>query len=209
MYSKLFSSTFTRRYVLAVFVALTMGCANTMKQEECTKADWYTLGFEDGRKGAPLSTYSEYQKQCQRYAVTPDLEAYTTGRQEGLAIYCTPENGLRVGQEGETYHGVCPRELESAFKKRYEFGRRFYQLNTQISARLSEARNTDSELYALRQEAQKSKAQLMRSDLSDAQRHDLSNRLERYASRAGQLEERLRYLNAEVIRLQMHLQQLN
>lgn len=194
---------------MALFVAFATGCASTMKQPDCAKADWYTLGFEDGRKGAPETAYSDYQAQCERYAVTPNPAAYSTGRLEGLALYCTPENGLRVGREGETYHGVCPKDVEPAFKKRYDFGQRFYQLNTQISARLSEVRNTDTELYALRQESQKSKTQLMRSDLNDGQRHELSNRLERYAARAGQLEERLRYLNAEVIRLQMQLQLLN
>ena len=135
---------------MALFVAFAAACASPMKQPDCAKADWYTLGFEDGRKGAPETAYSDYQAQCERYAVTPNPAAYHTGRLEGLALYCTPENGLRVGREGETYHGVCPKDVEPAFKKRYDFGQRFYQLNTQISARLSEVRNTEPMLLQLR-----------------------------------------------------------
>lgn len=179
-----------------------------MKQHECAGADWYTLGFEDGRKGASTDQLASYRQQCGPFGITPNAGAYAQGRSEGLTLYCTADNGFRVGRNGEDYHGVCPPELEAEFKRRYELGHRFYALNTQISARLSEVRSADYELATLTQDIHTIKLQLTRSDLSENQRRDLSNKLERYAARAGQLEERLRYLNGEVMRLQAQLQAL-
>lgn len=194
-------------FTLALVLSLA-GCASAMKQDECASADWYTLGFEDGRKGAPTDQLMRYAQQCGPFGITPNSTAYAQGRTEGLTLYCTADNGFRVGRNGEDYHGVCPSHLEAAFKRRYELGYRLYALNAQISARLSEARSADYELALLTQDIHTIKLQLTRSDLSDNQRRDLTNKLERYATRAGQLEERLRYLNGEVMRLQAQLQTL-
>lgn len=44
--------------------------------------------------------------------------------QEGIKIFCQPDNAFSFGGTGKAYNGICPAEMEKAFKKEYLRGRK-------------------------------------------------------------------------------------
>ena len=98
--------------VVSAAVALS-GCAG-MSAEECQLADWETIGYEDGVRGASGQAIASHRKSCAKAGVAPDRVAYERGRASGLETYCRPANGYRVGESGHAYSGVCPAELDGA-----------------------------------------------------------------------------------------------
>jgi len=117
--------------LIAVMV-LVSGCASLSK-EECKTANWKTIGFEDGAQGKPEARIRAHRKACAEYGVAPELEAYRSGWEEGVARFCQPGNGYSQGRSGKEYTGVCPDSLETAFLQSYRDGRALYKLEADIS----------------------------------------------------------------------------
>ena len=101
--------------------ALLGGCA-AMSESECLNADWYAVGERDGHDGRPLAQLEKYYDACSRFGVYPDDNAYEDGREQGLAVYCTADNGYWEGRHGAGYRGVCPASLEPYFLNGYGAG---------------------------------------------------------------------------------------
>ena len=55
----------------------------------------------------------------------------------GVRIYCAKENGFAAGATGKKYNGICPKELEVAFKFEFNRGRKNF-LNASLAANESE-----------------------------------------------------------------------
>jgi hypothetical protein len=109
-----------RRLVLvgaAVLLAASQmaGCSSGMSKDQCAVADWNMIGYEDGLHGFPADRVGVHRVACAKYQVTPNLAAYTQGRERGLAEYCQPKNGFRVGLYGAGYANVCSGAVETAF----------------------------------------------------------------------------------------------
>ena len=122
------SSTLVRRILPGMAMAailLLQGCA-TLNREECVVADWRLIGYQDGVAGKSASTVGTYRKDCAEHAVVPDLDAYQTGRIEGLQEYCKVDNGYQLGRAGKGYATVCPSNLEPGFRLAYNEGREIY-----------------------------------------------------------------------------------
>ncbi len=108
----------------AVFAggALAAGCASLPVQPlapaQCAAVDWTRVGYEDGAKGAPSTELARHLGAC------PGLpqQSWAEGRAQGLAAYCTAENGYRLGRAGREYRGVCPEAQAEAFLREYERG---------------------------------------------------------------------------------------
>jgi len=101
---------------------LISGCA-TMSESECLTADWRAIGYEDGSAGRPATQLGTRRQVCAEFGVTPNAEAWTAGREEGLLNFCVPSNGFRIGRAGQTYSGVCPGQLEANFMYGFREGR--------------------------------------------------------------------------------------
>ncbi|HEY0748693.1 MAG TPA: DUF2799 domain-containing protein [Steroidobacteraceae bacterium] len=102
------------------------GCA-AMSKNECRTVDWRTVGYEDGVAGRSGDTIGRYRVACANYGVVPNLDAYQSGRSEGLREYCRPQNGFNVGENGGEYTGLCPADLAPAFTASYESGRELHR----------------------------------------------------------------------------------
>jgi hypothetical protein len=113
-------------FLLAASLLTLAACSATMNRDECRTVDWRTVGYEDGVAGRPGDQIGLHRKACAEYGVTPDLDAYRTGRAEGLREYCQPHNGYRAGATGAVYYDGCPAELAPAFVAAYESGRELY-----------------------------------------------------------------------------------
>lgn len=114
--------TFLRLSVIASLL-LVSACA-TLDKDECLNANWELIGYEDGSKGYDATRIGEHRKACAKHGVTPDLDQYTKGRERGLKVYCTPQNGYQVGQRSAVYRDVCPANKRAEFKKAFEYGSR-------------------------------------------------------------------------------------
>ena len=55
-----------------------------------------------------------------------DGAAWRAGWEVGIREYCTPQNGLRVGRNGQSYARSCPAELEAGFLRSYTAGKQVY-----------------------------------------------------------------------------------
>lgn len=123
--------------------ALLGACATGMGRDECVAADWNMIGYEDGLRGLPADRIGAHRVACAKHQVTPNLAAYTSGRERGLREFCQPKNGFSVGLHGGGYANVCSGPTEVAFVNAYQSGR-------QIFAARSELRSTQGRLRSAR-----------------------------------------------------------
>lgn len=123
---KIYLNTIVNWLLAPILLSLLFsGCA-AMGKKECLNAQWQNVGYEDGAKGYNGSRIGEYRKSCAEYNVSPNLEAYVQGRQQGLIEWCTPSNGYYQGTRGAIYNGVCPKALEPDFELAMSEGRAVY-----------------------------------------------------------------------------------
>jgi hypothetical protein len=111
--------------------ALLGGCAS-LSEGECRTADWYELGRRDGEDGRPRARFHDHTEACADYGIQPHRAAYFSGREEGLASYCTPRNGYREGRDGNKYREVCPRGAERGFLRAYERGKSIHEVEEKL-----------------------------------------------------------------------------
>ncbi len=122
-----------RAWVVAVALLGLTGCA-TMTREQCQSVDPQAQGYADGQKGLTTRGVDQLISSCQsgqRAGSIADVSRfkneYLKAYQKGLAEYCTPANGERVGLLGEDYLGVCPKENEAPFLKEYLYALKQYR----------------------------------------------------------------------------------
>ena len=113
----------TKYVVVATLVAISLlsGCA-TMSESQCTSANWQNVGLQDGMAGKKASRHVQYQKECGAFGATVDTNDYNMGWQSGIVLYCTRDNGYRVGASGRMYQQTCPSMTEDAFFSAYQLG---------------------------------------------------------------------------------------
>ncbi|MEM7379211.1 MAG: DUF2799 domain-containing protein [Pseudomonadota bacterium] len=157
--------------VAAVCVGLS-GCA-TLSKEECLSADWAAIGERDGAAGyEPQARFAGHTKACAKVSITPDRLAWNSGFDRGLARYCTPQNGLYVGQQGNSYQGVCPVETASAFLESYQVGFSAYTAQSELDSAKRDIESKQDELsdvlkgFAGLSQADQVKAQFEISELN-------------------------------------------
>ena len=123
-----------RSIIISTTILFTLaGCASSMDSAECVTADWRAIGYEDGAQGRGTVSFAARRKACAEHGVTPDFQAYMAGRDKGLAQFCRPQNGYRLGTKGYRYSGVCPVELEPKFQAAHTDGFGLYQRRTTVS----------------------------------------------------------------------------
>jgi hypothetical protein len=76
------------RTILALALSALMVACATLGKDECLRADWYAIGLEDGARGQPLERSGDHRRACAEHGVTPKIEPYLVGRNEGLKSYC-------------------------------------------------------------------------------------------------------------------------
>ena len=128
------------RFIYLALIAVTLTSCETMSKEECLSADWYQVGYQAGRDGEERAHIEHIAESCAKAHVMPDRERYFSGRNEGLRIYCTPENGFYLGKNGTSLHHVCPPESAIRFEVAYHHGHQVYDARQQVT-RLVEKRH--------------------------------------------------------------------
>ncbi len=164
--------------MMILIILSAAGCA-TMDKNECLVADWRLVGFQDGAQGKSAATIGTYRKDCADYHVAPDLDAYQTGRREGLLQYCVPANGYRLGAAGRAYNAVCPAGTERVFHAAYNTGRDIFQARSRVNSTSSLINRKQQAIQSLEADRQDKLAEMIRQGLSSEQRvlllYDVTN----------------------------------
>lgn len=165
--------------LLVVGALLLTGCAS-LSENQCRTADWESIGYQDGSNGYDAGRISRHSEACAEYGIKADREQYEQGRRQGLELFCTGYNGLRLGRQGYAYSGVCPDSLQGEFVRGYEFGRELHDM--------------DAHMQQLQTEVQRVQAELKREDppLTDKERDYLLYRLRDLEREYGRSESDLR-----------------
>ncbi|MBO1519405.1 DUF2799 domain-containing protein [Oceanisphaera pacifica] len=169
---------------LAVAVVMLSGCAS-MTEQECLTANWEDKGNSDGRAGYGLTRLDSHYKACANVGVTPNMQQYKQGREQGLKHYCTPENGFLQGQQGQAYRQVCPTDLAPTFLRAFTDGKQLYDAKQRITDVANDIKEIE---HSLSNESDKAQRRYLRQKLRGMNRelqrvrHDrryLESRLER------------------------------
>ncbi|MEX0644397.1 MAG: DUF2799 domain-containing protein [Parvularculaceae bacterium] len=159
-----------RKAVLFLFLFALAGCAG-MSKKECLTADWRAIGYEDGAAGAPVSAITPRRQACaEKIGAAPDMDAYLTGRNEGLADYCRPANGFAVGARGAAYQGVCKDEIAEPFLAAYRRGSELYARESEAIRAGEAVAGAQDELWNIRARIAELEAALVSPETPNADR---------------------------------------
>ena len=199
-------------FAIATCVVVLSSCA-TLSPEQCKNADWRQIGYADGASGESASRIQQHASACTKVDAKPDMEAYLSGRMEGLLSYCQPENGFDVGRRGRPdIAGDCPPHLRAAFLDRYREGREINGLEGQVQNFRSILQNEQNELRRNDRRIEDIRNELRRSNLTVERRTSLLNEMERLLDRRQDVGRRQlgmqRDLDIAEDRLQYRLREL-
>jgi Protein of unknown function (DUF2799) len=190
--------------MLAGFSVLA-GCSS-MSANECLATDWRTVGYEDGVSGYSGDRVGQYRKACTKHGITPNLDQYQGGRDQGLKEFCKPLNGFRVGARGRGYNGVCPAQLDGPFLSAYESGRQLYNLRSRVGSAANEIQSMRAESDQLEANIASAAAQMLNPELTKEQRAQLLIDTKHMAERKGEIKAQLPQLESD---LQMYQRELD
>lgn len=113
--------------LLISLLSLISGCSS-LSREECQSANWLARGKSDALKGINEPKNSTYQKDCSEHGVTVDNLNYMKGYNAGLDLYCTYQNGYKIGLNSGGQHLYCQKH-SSEFTKGINEGTIVFQQN--------------------------------------------------------------------------------
>ncbi|MDH3714853.1 MAG: DUF2799 domain-containing protein [Gammaproteobacteria bacterium] len=183
--------------IVALLAVGTVGCA-TLNKDDCVNADWRTIGYQDGALGKVAEVIGNYREDCAEHGVKPDLNAYLAGREQGLREYCREANGFRIGHSGKIYHGVCPGDLEYAFKVGYRDGREIYELAADIRNTERDLQKKTRSLDTLDEELSLAEAELISDGVGSERRAELLLRTRELAIDIGTLQNDVRRMESDL-----------
>ena len=111
---------------MLIFTLFMFNGCTTVSKEDCMVMDWYELGRADGMEGKAITHYQKRAKPCIEHGIMPDREAYYRGHDDGLAYYCSEQNGYEMGRRGEHNKALCPPDQAVDFRRGYEAGLAVY-----------------------------------------------------------------------------------
>ena len=174
----------------AVALAAMQGCA-TLSEADCVSADWAVMGESDGQQGRPISELNRYRSQCSAFGVEPDSEAYLQGRELGLTVFCTHNNGYREGRSGAQGEPVCPAALEPPFRSGFDLGRAVFVSLSQLQASSNSIASARNRIGELESEIAHREALLRSDDLDVDEERRLREEIDTRTRRIDDLEENL------------------
>jgi hypothetical protein len=192
----------------AVLVALASGCSTGMGKDQCVAADWAMVGFEDGLHGWPADRIGVHRVACAKFQVTPDLTAYLAGRDKGLAEFCQPKNGFRVGLHGAGYANVCSGPTEPAFIDSYRAGRQIHDARSELRSAQARLRSSRDGLAHTEAAMTAVTAELVLPGVPTDRRGFLAAELVRLTQERTELVARIDYLTQRTQQLAFSVQEL-
>jgi len=174
--------------VVTVLVAiLVLNSCRTMNADECITGDWQAIGFEDGVQGLEADRLGDHRRACAEYGVTPDFQAYQSGRDQGLNQYCQPSRGFSLGENGDSYNGVCAEHQESDFLAAYNTGQQLYRMEQELNTLEREIEGIEREIARNDLQIKDDQEMLVADSTTAAQRASIGEELEQLSNANGYL----------------------
>ena len=134
------------RLLAPLAVLMITGCASLSKNE-CVNANWEDIGIRDGAAGRPEEYLIQHSMACSKVAVTPDRQAWSKGREQGLERFCVPHRAYQIGEYGGGFDsGICRNFDQDRLVDAYEKGREVNRLGGQLSSIDSEIKSINVSL---------------------------------------------------------------
>jgi len=191
--------------LLAVFLLALAACSATMSKDECRTVDWRTIGYEDGVAGRSGEQIGLHRKACAEYGVAPDLNAYRSGRAEGLREFCHPHNGYRAGVTGAAYYDGCPAELAPPFEEAYEAGRQLFIRENRVWQTDEQLAHDRREIARLEDRVAESAFDVIAASATPEQRADGVLDAKQAAERIGRLKAEIAQLEKDRVQYSAEL----
>ncbi|MEN0041344.1 MAG: DUF2799 domain-containing protein [Pseudomonadota bacterium] len=128
--------------LFGLMAILGLQACQTLSKEECAVADWAVIGERDGAAGRSLGYVSNHIKACSKSGQPVDQIRWRDGHALGARRYCTPENGLVVGNKGAAYNNICAPDQQAGFLDGYNLGKERHALlqrRRNLTSRISSA----------------------------------------------------------------------
>lgn len=197
-----------KKILICLFLlAPLVGCIG-LGQIDCESADWALIGFEDGESGKPVSGIGDYQEVCSNQDARMDIEAYNEGYEEGIRLYCQPENGFELGQSGVEYPTVCPSDLSDAFFQEYMDGSRYYPYYRNIGERELAIANNTATLASLQSGIISAQLRMDSPGITHSERNELRLSIDSMQSQMRYYELANERLEAEIDEWSIRLREL-
>lgn len=102
------------------------------KSSDCQKMNWEEKGRIDGREGKKIDLLYSYTKVCDKVGAPFSADLYRKGREEGLYVYCSNQNGYELGlKKTRVQKDVCPFNMFPEFQTFYDKGVTYTKLAKQ------------------------------------------------------------------------------
>ncbi len=151
-----------RLIIGALMASSLVGCAS-MTPEQCQSANWHDVGYQDGKDGNDPSIVDDYATDCLEANVVVNKSQWQQGFKQGTEVYCSADNGYKVGSEGRTYYNVCHDEQ---FLKNYQLGKKEYQRQQRLMSLDSQIADLDNQMEATSDTKKYNKLRNRRKDLA-------------------------------------------
>ena len=189
-------------------ISIFISSCSTLNKEECTTANWKTIGYEDGTKGYPASRVGQHRSACAEYGIRPNLDTYTAGRKKGLIHYCIPTVGYKKGLYGNSYTGVCVNHSEKIFLDAYDYGIKIYQQKVILSKMRDDYSNNENYILSLENEIHEKEHEIVSGRLSKYKALTLLNETRDMAEELGRVKSNLDLLQEDISQQSEHINYL-
>ena len=180
------------------FITLLLASCSTMNKSECLTADWRTIGYGDGARGYKASRIGDHRSACAEHGVRPDLNAYNSGREEGLNKYCTSTTGYNNGLSGYRYNGICAGHNERAFVEALNYGLAVYKEVRTLNNLKSQYQKEVKYIHQLEDELRFKEEQIVSGRLSKVKAVILLNETKDIAEELGKAKSNLNNLDYDI-----------
>jgi hypothetical protein len=172
--------------VVLSFGAIT-GCA-THPDTACV-GDPEALGYHEGSLG---------QHRCGAAMSNPTRVAYDRGWSEGIARYCTQENGFQQGCQGAPISNLCPNSRASAYLDGYQSGYAIHLMQLELDATERTIDEKSNVLEDIWSELDVVSENLEQSDVSTVQRNRWIEQARALTKRQDEISAQIDELEADV-----------
>jgi len=124
-----------RHAFLVIGALFLLSACTSMSAEECAVADWEQVGYSDAAAGRDSTRLENHRRACADAGVTPDMQRYLDGYDQGLSTYCSAQTGFSHGSSGLAKPSQCDDEYRfDSFRDGYEKGQLRYTLSRRANA---------------------------------------------------------------------------
>ncbi|MEM7079677.1 MAG: DUF2799 domain-containing protein [Pseudomonadota bacterium] len=195
------------RYLALAAVLTLTGCAAkpSITANQCAAGDWQTIGYADAAKGLAKSRLLAHQDACGTHGIVPDRRAYMGGWEEGIATYCTADNGFALGRRGARRNTVCAGDLAEPFTAAYTDGWQLYQAHRVVNQLQRELAHLERREQELDYEIKGAKLAQIDPDLTVQERLQLLSDLDSLLAERDDIRSALPRVRAELANKQDEL----